>query len=464
MTYYMEFQPHPLTCPESHSRPLACSESQPHPLIYMEYQPHPLLEGIIDNYWIKRTGATMTPHESENWITDLSMELIFHYGAPLLCDLSRSRTEIAAGSHLIGMRKQSMSLQRTGPIELIAVRFRPGGFTRLFGMPAAGFTNRIASAGEIWGAEARELTRQLYRLESDQARIALLDDRLLQLFDRGGPSAFYRDHPLLQTAIRRIYETEGTLPVQTICEELNTGYKKFQRLFHLHIGITPKLFCRIIRFHYAMNKLLGTSSHANEEQPAEIDPFYDQSHFIKEFQHFTGLTPRQLVTHRAKLSVQLANSERLSNFYNTKTAPPGMMIRNFNNKEMNCMEKLTPYIYCEDARKQADFYAKALGGQIASVQTYGDMPNATEETKDKVIHLVLKFGELQLFLADYSPLQSGNQMDLAVEFKTEEQAQAAFNGISKGGKVIFPLEKMAWGSMLGRVEDQFGIRWQIATV
>jgi PhnB protein len=128
------------------------------------------------------------------------------------------------------------------------------------------------------------------------------------------------------------------------------------------------------------------------------------------------------------------------------------------------MARLSPYIYSEDARKQAEFYVKALRGEIISVKTYADMPNAPEEMKNQVMHLVLKVGEQQFFLADSSMIQAGNQIDIALEFDTEAQAKLIFTGLSEGGEVIMPFEKMFWGTMFGRVEDPYGVRWQIATV
>jgi PhnB protein len=128
------------------------------------------------------------------------------------------------------------------------------------------------------------------------------------------------------------------------------------------------------------------------------------------------------------------------------------------------MTKLSPYIYSEDARQQAEFYVKALRGEITSIKTYADMPNAPEEMKDQVMHLVLKVGEQQFFLADSSMIQAGNQIDIALEFDTEDEALLTFTGLSEGGEVIMPFEKMFWGTMFGRVEDQYGVRWQIATV
>lgn len=49
------------------------------------------------------------------------------------------------------------------------------------------------------------------------------------------------------------------------------------------------------------------------------------------------------------------------------------------------MATLTPYIYSSDARKQADFYVKALGGELVSLRTFADMPDADESIKNRVI-------------------------------------------------------------------------------
>ncbi|GGH88965.1 PhnB protein [Pullulanibacillus pueri] len=126
------------------------------------------------------------------------------------------------------------------------------------------------------------------------------------------------------------------------------------------------------------------------------------------------------------------------------------------------MVKLSPYIFSRDARKQADFYAKALDGEITLVKTFDEMPNVKEDLKGKVMHLVLKVGDQQFLMADSSSEMSG-PIDLVLEFPHESEAQAVFDKLSEGGKVIMPFEKMFWGTSFGRLEDPFGVRWQIAT-
>ncbi|MDF2958465.1 MAG: glyoxalase [Paenibacillus sp.] len=128
------------------------------------------------------------------------------------------------------------------------------------------------------------------------------------------------------------------------------------------------------------------------------------------------------------------------------------------------MAKLYPYIHCEDARGQAEFYAKALSGEIISIQTFAEAPNVNAEIKDKVMHLVLKAAGLQFFMADsvMEPVWRGNGIDLTLEYHSEDEARQAFEGLSQGGKVLMPFQRMFWGAMFGRVEDPYGVRWQVA--
>lgn len=129
------------------------------------------------------------------------------------------------------------------------------------------------------------------------------------------------------------------------------------------------------------------------------------------------------------------------------------------------MAKLTPYFYSDDARAQANFYVQALGGEIRQQMTYGQAPGTDEALKDKIIHMAFTAAGENFYIADTmheSPGRSSG-FDLNLEFKTDEEAQQAFTKLSEGGRVIMALDKQFWGSLFGRLEDKFGIKWQITT-
>jgi transcriptional regulator GlxA family with amidase domain len=60
-----------------------------------------------------------------------------------------------------------------------------------------------------------------------------------------------------------------------------------ERRFAAAMGMTPKRFARIVRFRHAYRRVLARSP----ASATDIDGFYDQSHFLKEFRAFTGSAP-----------------------------------------------------------------------------------------------------------------------------------------------------------------------------
>jgi PhnB protein len=129
------------------------------------------------------------------------------------------------------------------------------------------------------------------------------------------------------------------------------------------------------------------------------------------------------------------------------------------------MAKLTPYFYSENAREQAAFYISALGGEIQQQMTYGDAPGTNESMKDKIIHMAFTAAGASFYIADtmHEPPGTSSGYELTLEFSTDEEAQEAFSKLSTGGTVIMALEKQFWGSLFGRLQDRFGVKWQITT-
>jgi AraC-like DNA-binding protein len=66
-----------------------------------------------------------------------------------------------------------------------------------------------------------------------------------------------------------------------------------ERLFGQYVGLSPKLACRIARFRHTIQRLKHCQSGLSWADFAIHCGYYDQAHFIREFQEFTQLTPRQ---------------------------------------------------------------------------------------------------------------------------------------------------------------------------
>ena len=56
----------------------------------------------------------------------------------------------------------------------------------------------------------------------------------------------------------------------------------------------------------------------------------------------------------------------------------------------------------------------------------------------------------------------GNNISLAINTVTREDAEKFFQGLSSGGEVKMPIQDTFWGAYFGVVTDKFGIHWSVS--
>jgi AraC-like DNA-binding protein len=89
-------------------------------------------------------------------------------------------------------------------------------------------------------------------------------------------------------ACRVIGAARGAVSVDEIGSELALPRSRLARRFGEHVGVTPKRFARIVRFHHALS-LMGRAGSIAEV--ASDLAYYDQAHLSRDFAEFAGMTP-----------------------------------------------------------------------------------------------------------------------------------------------------------------------------
>lgn len=133
--------------------------------------------------------------------------------------------------------------------------------------------------------------------------------------------------------------------------------------------------------------------------------------------------------------------------------------------------KLTPYITLEGRTKEAiQFYEQAIGAEVLSMMTYGDMPEMpntfTDDLKSLVAHAKLRVGESELMFSDApggSAIQSGKQVTICITTNDVAQSKAIFEALREGGNVNIPFTEESFSPGFGDVTDRFGVTFQIYT-
>jgi methylphosphotriester-DNA--protein-cysteine methyltransferase len=102
-------------------------------------------------------------------------------------------------------------------------------------------------------------------------------------------------HPAVTYALQQFRSPARSDSVAAVTARIGLSSRRFIQLFHQQVGLTPKTFSRVRRFQRVL-----CSIHAKREvdwaQLALDCGYYDQAHFIHDFQAFSGLTPRIYMT------------------------------------------------------------------------------------------------------------------------------------------------------------------------
>jgi PhnB protein len=130
------------------------------------------------------------------------------------------------------------------------------------------------------------------------------------------------------------------------------------------------------------------------------------------------------------------------------------------------IKQINPYLnFNGDAAQAVELYQSALGATVVTLSRFGDMPgsNAPPETKDRVMHAVLRLSEGGVvMLSDLHPgmpYTPGTNAYVCLDFDDAADMEKKFDALAVGGKVEMPLNDTFWGAKFGTLVDAHGIQW-----
>lgn len=93
-------------------------------------------------------------------------------------------------------------------------------------------------------------------------------------------------------AINLIIQVKGKITVTELRKKLFLTERTLERRFVKEIGVTPKVFCKIIQFQNSLAQMTTTENN-HLTSIAYENGFSDQPHFINTFKKYTSLTPSE---------------------------------------------------------------------------------------------------------------------------------------------------------------------------
>jgi len=197
---------------------------------------------------------------------------------------------------LVGQMTGPLSIQAEGAVDVLGVRFKPGGLAPFVRLSLDELTGRAPALEEIWGDESRGLIERMAACGSDSDRIAQVELHLALLFECAGRT----DRPI-EAMTAAILAASGRVRVAWLAEASGLSARQLERRFLARVGIGPKMLCRIARF---QSTLAALSARPRDDWASlAVDcGYFDQSHLIGEFKAFSGMTPASWSAQRHPLS------------------------------------------------------------------------------------------------------------------------------------------------------------------
>ena len=177
-----------------------------------------------------------------------------------------------------------------GSYALMCVQFKANGFFAVFGVPQHELINNIFALEGLLGNDSNMITEQLAECKGMYAMGNCLDHYFIK-------KLLHQKHNHYTNTIAHIsniiLHEKGAVALDGLAYHANMSIRTFQRRFLDEVGMSPKLYARITRFHNAVDSKM-LYPHKNFTAIAYENGYYDQAHFIKECREFANKTPEEL--------------------------------------------------------------------------------------------------------------------------------------------------------------------------
>ena len=171
---------------------------------------------------------------------------------------------------------------------MIKVAFHPTGTYRLLGIDMQQTVNAGVDAVTIWGTEVNNLLIELKDLATSKQYDNIFN-KVVSFIEGRFDASCRPEEPIDGVAISML-DPANHHSIEDLASKACLSPRQFERNFLTRVGITPKLFMRIVRFEYAM-RVKNEHSTKSWSEIALICGYTDSSHLLREFKEFAEFPP-----------------------------------------------------------------------------------------------------------------------------------------------------------------------------
>ena len=247
-------------------------------------QPPQQLAGFVRFFWFLESDASTHKPFVHHAFAYPYPELIFCYKGQFKYS-SGFGAEKMLSPGIYGQTQTFSRVASIGDVGIFGFYLYAHALPQLFCLPANEFTNQSADIKMLCGKEGEILEEKIMLASDNNQRVKLASDFLIARLKNVRTE--FRN---IFSSIKAIANSCQVMSVKALADNSFLSVRQFERRFKEFSGFSPKLFLRITRFNSVLNK---TFQHKSLAEIAYEYGYYDQSHFIHDFQKFSGCTPKE---------------------------------------------------------------------------------------------------------------------------------------------------------------------------
>ncbi|BEP28394.1 helix-turn-helix domain-containing protein [Helicovermis profundi] len=236
-------------------------------------------KGILGNYVDELWLVDISSHDGSDIIMPTGhIHIVFNIGESYKLIIDEKEI-IPPKYSLFGQFVKPIKVVYNGNIHQIGMAIKPTSILMFFGMSHSLHLNSIVDCKnlkditlmkgliKIIDENMSQEPSEIFDKIEDLLNCNINDDESIQKFNQ---------------IIKFIDDNDGNLIIADLAKNFGYSVITLQRQFKKNIGLTPKAYCNLIRFHHSVMS----------NNPMSF--FYDQSHFINSCKKYTLKTPKEL--------------------------------------------------------------------------------------------------------------------------------------------------------------------------
>jgi len=189
---------------------------------------------------------------------------------------------------LYGQSTTHVETSLQGKFSTVGVVFYPHVLKAIFGLDANDLTDTCMDLDHQARKQGFHLVEMLSGSRSNTGKIEILSSYLLYLLEKNSSQADSR----MEFALTQILQSKGNISMKELNDQLCLSERSVERRFKQYVGVSPKLFARICRFQASLIQIRN-NEFSKLSDIAYENEYADQSHLIRTFREFAGVSPNK---------------------------------------------------------------------------------------------------------------------------------------------------------------------------